>query len=684
MNTPLVCHFLIGPPGSGKSTLAAQMSQLIANSRIISSDQIRGKLYGDEQIQGDWAEIEQIILEEIQEALAQQQPVIYDATNAKRVWRMGLLQRIADFEAQWVAWHLKTPRQFCQNWNMQRGRQVSPTVLDDLFQSLKHFPPLAGEGFLAIYELNSAQSQDLISEVKSKINLLPRSVINRTNRTQHSQSVLHPYSKLLDFDRLLYLISLLIRYPGIGNLQSTNPDILQQLIGEEIQFQTEISEICAILQRLYGSIYADPNAITADMEWLEANNFLSPIAVNQELVIAEVATINTATHPYSDREAFKRLLTTIRFILQNPFQWNSDQGSLRSLVSAMQKQGLIDGNQTDAIRKDIERILKPFQLLPEFALKRGYFIGTGILSASQLTKVFHVLQAQAKNLQDPIALGILEIFDERMRQSQLSNQAIYPIRAICNRTIVDPQLLPQSALAREIEKLEDEIEQGQLLELKRFSGVGRYAEEQEEFFRIWPLQIVFHNIGWYLGFEIAEGQNQGLLQFERLDRLFRGYPQSNKRDRSQQDKSLKKLQYLYQACGGLYLGTSAADQRQFLSKSLSNRDAVSITVELWFNDYTFRFISEGTQRFPITQMKMSPRLSGSQISQEQASLFSLSKSPDPTHPNRFRVKLPRWSLDDIDLRRWILGFGDQVKVVEPEELTQQIQGIGVAIANLYS
>jgi predicted kinase len=460
MNAQLVCHFLVGPPGSGKSTLAAKMSQIISNSRVISTDKIREKLYGDEAIQGNWAEIEQVVLDEIQDAINQQQSIIYDATNAKRVWRMSLLQKVTHLKAQWVAWHLKTPRQFCQNWNLQRGRQVPPAVLDDLFQSLKQFPPLAAEGFVGVYELNPAHSTNLLDEVKSKVNQLSRSVVNRTNRTQHRQIALHPYSKLIDFDRLLHLIGLLVRYPGIGNLQATNPDLLQQLIGEETQFETDLSEICAVLQRFCGEIYADPNAIAADLAWLEENSFLNPLDSNQTLIVAEVAAIDTAAHPYSDQEPFKRLLTTIRFILQHPFQWNSEQGSLGSLVSTMQKLGLVDGDQTDAVRKDIERILKPFRILPEFALKRGYFIGTGILSAPQLAKVFHVLQSQAKNLQDPIALGIYEVFDERMRQSQLSTQAIYPVRAICHRTIFDSELLPQSALAKNIEKLEDEIEQG--------------------------------------------------------------------------------------------------------------------------------------------------------------------------------------------------------------------------------
>lgn len=162
------------------------MSQSIHNSRIISTDQVRERLYGNGSIQGNWAEVERVVLKEIQEAIAQQQPVIYDATNAKRVWRMSLLQKVADLKAQWIAWHLKTPRQFCQSWNMQRGRQVPPEVLDELFQSLKNFPPLAAEGFVGVYELTPAQSNDVIGEVKSKINQLSRSITNRANRTQHS------------------------------------------------------------------------------------------------------------------------------------------------------------------------------------------------------------------------------------------------------------------------------------------------------------------------------------------------------------------------------------------------------------------------------------------------------------------------------------------------------------------
>jgi hypothetical protein len=38
--------------------------------------------------------------------------------------------------------------------------------------------------------------------------------------------------------------------------------------------------------------------------------------------------------------------------------------------------------------------------------------------------------------------------------------------------------------------------------------------------RVWPLQLIFHNVGWYLLYEHDQiGQEQGLIRSERLDRL---------------------------------------------------------------------------------------------------------------------------------------------------------------------
>jgi predicted kinase len=150
MSSPLLCHFLIGPPGSGKSTLATELTKLDRTTQIVSTDRIRRELFGDESIQGDWSLIEQKVLAHIWEALSAEQPVIYDATNAKREWRMSLLRQVANEKVQWIAWYLKTPIEICKLWNKQRNRQVPEKVIEELFQTLQEEPPLTSEGFVVI------------------------------------------------------------------------------------------------------------------------------------------------------------------------------------------------------------------------------------------------------------------------------------------------------------------------------------------------------------------------------------------------------------------------------------------------------------------------------------------------------------------------------------------------------
>ena len=51
---------MIGPPGSGKSRIAKILAPLL-EAEIISTDEIRKKLYGNESIQGNWSEIKNVI-----------------------------------------------------------------------------------------------------------------------------------------------------------------------------------------------------------------------------------------------------------------------------------------------------------------------------------------------------------------------------------------------------------------------------------------------------------------------------------------------------------------------------------------------------------------------------------------------------------------------------------------------
>lgn len=165
-NNKLICHFLIGLPGSGKSTFARKLKEIIIDAVIVSTDTIRQQLYGDESIQGDWAEIEQEVLQQIVKAIAARKSVIYDATNVHRDWRTNILAKTqakltTDAPSiYWIAWHLQTPLDLCKQWNQTRAREAYPKnrqvpeqIIEQYAQILQHFPPVQQEGFMQIYQV---------------------------------------------------------------------------------------------------------------------------------------------------------------------------------------------------------------------------------------------------------------------------------------------------------------------------------------------------------------------------------------------------------------------------------------------------------------------------------------------------------------------------------------------------
>ncbi len=164
--TLIISHFLIGPPSSGKSTFAQQLVELIPTAQIVSTDAIRALLFGDETIQGDWLQIQEKVLLQMQAAFQASQPVIYDATNAKPEWRQSILSQVSNHPVQWIAWHLQTPLDQCKAWNQQRQRQVPETVIEEFFQSLQEFPPSIEEGFIAVY---SILNSNLIKSIPKSI-----------------------------------------------------------------------------------------------------------------------------------------------------------------------------------------------------------------------------------------------------------------------------------------------------------------------------------------------------------------------------------------------------------------------------------------------------------------------------------------------------------------------------------
>ena len=105
MNIPSLI-LLVGIPGSGKTTYAKNYIERNANAIHLSSDAIRKELYGDENIQGNPAEVFSLMQKRAVEALNNGCGVLYDATNITRKDRaniIGICPKFAKIECH-IIW----------------------------------------------------------------------------------------------------------------------------------------------------------------------------------------------------------------------------------------------------------------------------------------------------------------------------------------------------------------------------------------------------------------------------------------------------------------------------------------------------------------------------------------------------------------------------------------------------
>jgi predicted kinase len=126
---------------------------------LVSTDQIRAHLYGDEAIQGDWLEIWRHVQAQFRQGVAATQQgtltgVVYDATNARRRGRREVLQiaRGLGFTRILAVW-FDGPIACCLERNQQRSRQVPPEVIQTMARQLAGAPPHYQEGFDALFRI---------------------------------------------------------------------------------------------------------------------------------------------------------------------------------------------------------------------------------------------------------------------------------------------------------------------------------------------------------------------------------------------------------------------------------------------------------------------------------------------------------------------------------------------------
>jgi predicted kinase len=708
---PLRCHLMIGPPASGKTTLARTLAPLLTlpgepPALLLSTDAIRAEVFGDAAVQGPWIDIQQRLQQRLIEAIAAGIPVIIDATHARRPWRLALTQGLLlPAPVEWIGWWLYTPLPTCLEWNRLRERQVPEAVIQEMAAALAdpHFGPSRAEGFAALCAVVPTHHDDLEPLLAAELAALDRRIRSARARETHWQ--LHGYSRLLDVERLLFLIRLLSRYP---ELDAADPITREQLeaIVSPLPSGDLAEQAAAFLDRLHGECFGDAGAIRGDLAWLEANGFcfggetLAPIRLAELPAAPHTGSIQGGVHgghpPMGDGPVFQRVMTLLRHLLHQPF--DRDPGSTLTLheqliaATAAIPGGYLPG-ETATLRKDLEKLLTPYGFRDAHDnVRHGYALGTAVLPAPRLREIQALVQQAAGRLADPSAQPLLAELEQRLAWAGL-DEPTPPLRLYARHGVVDTTLVRRESLAapRGAEAIERAIAQRRRVLLKRFSSAGSHdgttIGDGSGEWRVWPLQLIFHHVGWYLCVEEdVIGQEHGLIRCERLDRLalqsastrsgsLRSGPNDGlRRSPERQHAALQRLERLLHHSGGIHFGDDIKAQLALASRSPGARAGVLQTLRFSATPWAFAFLREGMGRYPREQVRFSKPLPGDSWWHHPDAPHVLEpNAPTDSHPYPLELDLPSWTLTaDIDLRTWLYGFGEGNRVEAPAELREEL------------
>ena len=171
-------EILIGLPGSGKSTYAMEKHKANRNSVYLSSDNIRGELYGNESIQGNPAEMFALMQSRAIETLKSGRDVFYDATNLTRKDRAGILTATPRYVYK-QATVVFTPYEMCIERDTLRERSVGKEIIDKMIRRFQ--PPFYDEGFDFIHVYQNYSDEEYEQFLGKYGSLLERMMIPHEN-----------------------------------------------------------------------------------------------------------------------------------------------------------------------------------------------------------------------------------------------------------------------------------------------------------------------------------------------------------------------------------------------------------------------------------------------------------------------------------------------------------------------
>lgn len=319
---------------------------------------------------------------------------------------------------------------------------------------------------------------------------------------------------------------------------------------------------------------------------------------------------------------------------------------------------------TPTIRKDLET-LRNYGILDKRMYRFGYYLGSGAMTREELKFAFQAIASQAKYQGNPQARRIREKLTKLLRglDIELKGELFYPVRQHLNRAIIytDPvEMLDrqanQNTLFHKLDIVETAIMRGQAIELYR--DRNPYGKSHLGFRQIWPLQLIYHDIAWYL---ICESCDTGHLSVERVNR-FTDYCEiidAEGRGLAAQEQSLKIAQKLLKNGWGLFLGKPEQQQAE-LQGTLKLQK-----VKVRFFEKVVGFILEGSRRHPRQKIKEGPKDSSGKVLYVD-----------------YQIDLPDRSLNEFSL--WVNKHMENVQVLSPPSLVEKQRKAARDLCDRYS
>lgn len=153
---------LCGLPASGKTTWANYVVANNPDTVIVSSNDIRKELLGDETNQEYQGKIFDVVHDRIKEAIRDGKNVIVDATGINRYERRQSLHAGEDATTK-ICVQFETPMDICKERNANRERVVPDFVFTKM--SRKFVQPSNYEGFDFIFHMDGAQMKPTALQV---------------------------------------------------------------------------------------------------------------------------------------------------------------------------------------------------------------------------------------------------------------------------------------------------------------------------------------------------------------------------------------------------------------------------------------------------------------------------------------------------------------------------------------